>query len=224
MPWRIESWSTSLARGVVASSEGESLAFDASVGTVGAFRIGEAVHVERRGARVLRVEPTERGARATYMTPEVRVEPSGLLALRLAGDELQRVEDKAFDELDIVSVVDFRTGYVENAGPALRSLIERELGRSVDELVKVEGKYPFDWEGRGHLDRLLDSLAPSLPGFSSDHPGAFFYESEARESAGLWWSIETIGLQVGGVLAARSFAAWRSAFEHATVGWPLREW
>ena len=236
--WSVESWSNELGRGSVRSDSGVVLPFDASATTVAHLVVGEGVNVglvdRGNGPHVASVELHEAPrVAAPRADVEITVEPSGLLALRPIGDELQRLEALVFDRFDLLDLVDFKSRLVVDAGPELRALLEAELGRPIEPVLRVQAAYPFDWQGISDLDRLFGSIAPRLPGYTPESPFFFTVDRRASVEQGgvdeplpphLSFSIETTGILVFGVLPRSDWESWRAAFERWTGHIPMRRW
>lgn len=243
--WFIEEWSRERARGTVRSLTNTRLPFDAAAATVSDFFLGEEVRIRTSAApRVLLVEPVHTGeAVPQRLEAEVSITPTGYLAVRRAdldADAADSLEDLAFERCGIISLTDGpfefgmpdprRRGFIVDR-PDLRPLVATALGRSVDELVRINATYPFDWQrsNTNNLDALFDQqLAPRLPGFTPRGP--FFaphdtpFDADTAPIPSLSWSIETVGLLVSGVLPRTDWTRWRAAFEQLTAQIPMRTW
>lgn len=241
--WQIEYFSREAGQGVVRAADGRRLPFDASVALVDSFTVGEAVNIELAiGAsddRVCRVEPVHTTRASRQMTSEIRVTPTGFLALRPSDEELAILETAAWDRFQLTSVTTgpdhgsrYQFRFVFDHGPALRTLVEETLGRQVDDLVEVSAEYPFEWRGMGRLDPVLEPVFQKLPGYRRGSPS--FFETASTTGNGdmvdhdrappyLECWVEPHGLVVAGVLGEGDWAAWRIAFERLTRGFALRE-
>ncbi len=90
-----------------------------------------------------------------------------------------------------------------------------------DRLLRVGRVYRFDLDAFSEADReALDRAYRELPGWIGYGDGARWLALE-DEPPFLWSSVEPPGLEAGGVIGARSWAAWDAAFR-ARVMLPVR--
>ena len=150
------------------------------------------------------------------------IKASGLLVPRLTDEQLRVFEEVAFEQLDEINLLDFRTKLVR-ATPEFAALALETFKVPFEELVTIDSVMPFDWDELCHgvsgttIDDAMHRIVTQLPGWC-DAGQLRWFGSDHNMPPYLHGSYEVVGLYVWGALRQDDWTAWKTSLAALTTG------